>query len=325
MSWQPAQEPGDDSAPCPSLEAIIVPRARDLGGFEVRRALPSAKRQMVGPFIFWDQMGPAIFRAGSGLDVRPHPHIGLATVTYLFEGEILHRDSLGSIQPIRPGEVNWMTAGRGIAHSERTDEQIRAADRTMFGIQSWVALPARDEETDPGFFHHAESALPTLDAEGKRVRMITGSLYGLRSPVKTFSEMFYADADLQPGARIPLPAEHEERAIYVAQGSIEIAGDVHQAGRLLVFRPGDEITVTAVEHARILLLGGEPMDGPRHIWWNFVSSSKDRIDQAKADWKAGRFEPVPGETEFIPLPESGPAQSRDPDADKEGDKVAKYP
>lgn len=291
-----------EDSPNPSVETIIVPRARDLGGFEVRRALPSARRQMIGPFIFWDQMGPAVFKAGTGIDVRPHPHIGLATLTYLFEGQILHRDSLGSIQAIDPGEVNWMTAGRGIVHSERTAPEVRLSDAPLFGIQSWIALPERNEETDPGFAHHAAAALPTLEAEGKRVRIIAGSLYGETAPVKTFSEMVYADAALEPGASLPVPAEHVERAIYVAQGAIAIAGDRFEAGRLLVLRTGDAITVTAETAARVLIFGGEPMDGPRHIWWNFVSKSRDRIEQAKADWRAGRFEAVPGETEFIPLP-----------------------
>ncbi|QJE74039.1 pirin family protein [Aerophototrophica crusticola] len=307
MSWQPAQDPWDEAGMCPALEAVIVPRARDLGGFEVRRALPSAKRQMVGPFIFWDQMGPATFQPGTGIDVRPHPHIGLATVTYLFEGEIMHRDSLGTVQPIRPGELNWMTAGRGIAHSERTDTTLRGHANPMFGIQSWVALPERFEETDPGFAHFGAADLPVVEGEGKRARIIAGSLFGATSPAPSFSAMFYADVSLDPGAAVALPAEHEERAIYVAQGSITIAGDRHEAGQLLLFRPGDAITVRGPEAgqppARLLFLGGEPMDGPRHIWWNFVSSRKDRIDQAKADWKAGRFPAVPGEHEFIPLPD----------------------
>ena len=285
------------------LETVIVPRARDLGGFEVRRALPSSRRQMVGPFIFFDQMGPSEFLLGEGLDVRPHPHIGLATVTYLFRGEIMHRDSLGTALPIRPGAVNWMTAGHGIAHSERTSPGERARGARLFGIQSWVALPARVEETDPAFAHHEETALPVIDGEGKRIRLIAGTLFGRRSPVPTFSEMFYADALLDAGAQLPLDAGHEERGIYVAEGRIGVADDDFEAGQLLVFRPGDAITVTARATSRLMLLGGEPMDGPRHIWWNFVSSRKERIEQAKADWKAGRFDAVPGEIEFIPLPD----------------------
>jgi len=286
------------------FEAIVVPRTRDLGGgFEVRRVLPSAQRRTVGPFVFFDQMGPTALRPGTGLDVRPHPHIGLATVTYLFEGEILHRDSLGTVQPIRPGEVNWMTAGRGIVHSERTPPELRENGTRLFGIQTWVGLPREREEVDPSFVHHAEGELPMVDGEGKRVRLIAGALYGSRSPLAVFSDMFYADAALDGGVRLELPADNEERAIYIAEGSVDIAGEIFAAGRLLVFRPGAPVTLRAVGPARLLLLGGEPMDGPRHLWWNFVSSSKERIEQAKADWKQGRFAPVPGETEFIPLPE----------------------
>jgi len=286
-----------------TLETMIVARTGDIGGFEVRRALPSVKRRMVGPFVFLDQMGPAEFLIGHGLDVRPHPHIGLATVTYLFEGEIMHRDSLGTVQPIRPGAVNWMTAGSGIAHSERTAPELRAQGFNLFGIQAWVALPSSAEETAPTFVHYPAKGLPIIQGEGKTVRVIAGSLYGESSPVETPTATFYADAALEAGARIPLPADHEERAVYVAQGKIDIAGDSFEMGQLLVFRPGDEITITALTPARVMLLGGEPMDGPRHIWWNFVSSSMDRIEQAKADWKAGRFGAVPDDNEFIPLPE----------------------
>jgi redox-sensitive bicupin YhaK (pirin superfamily) len=286
-----------------TLETMIVARTGDIGGFEVRRALPSVKRRMVGPFVFLDQMGPAEFLIGHGLDVRPHPHIGLATVTYLFEGEIMHRDSLGTVQPIRPGALNWMTAGSGISHSERTAPELRAQGFNLFGIQAWVALPSNAEETSPAFVHHPASDLPIITGEGKTVRVIAGSLYGESSPVKTLTATFYADAALETGARIPLPADHEERAVYVAEGKIDIAGDSFEMGQLLVFRPGDEITITALTPARVMLLGGEPMDGPRHIWWNFVSSSQERIEQAKADWKAGRFGKVPDDNEFIPLPE----------------------
>jgi redox-sensitive bicupin YhaK (pirin superfamily) len=305
MSWRPCEDPiAGDRRSCEALDIVIVPRVRDLGGFNVRRALPSAKRQMVGPFIFWDQMGPAEFALGEGMDVRPHPHIGLATLTYLFEGEIVHRDSLGSAQAITPGDVNWMTAGKGIVHSERTAAEWRAkAGRRMFGIQSWIALPKAAEEAPPEFFHHGAASLPVIEDGGARVRIIAGGLYGQSSPVRTFSEMFYADAELERGAKLPLPAGHEERAIYIATGEVGIAGDRFEAGRLLVFRPGDEIAITAVAPSRLLLLGGEPMDGPRHIWWNFVSSSLERIEEAKEAWAQRRFAIVPGdETEFIPLP-----------------------
>lgn len=292
-------------APPPGLEHVIIPRAHDVGGFEVRRALPARERQMVGPFIFFDQMGPGEFLTGQGLDVRPHPHIGLSTVTYLFEGEILHRDSLGSAQPIRPGELNWMTAGRGIVHSERTDPATRDRAQRMFGIQSWVALPRDAEDSAPGFAHHAAAALPFVEDQGLRMRLIAGEGWGLRAPVTVSSPLFYADASLAPGARLPLPAEHEERGAYVVQGSVEVAGTWFEAGRMLVFRAGDALALTAgPQGARLLMLGGAVMDGPRYLYWNFVASSRERLEQAKADWKAGRFARVPGdEAEFIPLPE----------------------
>jgi hypothetical protein len=312
MSWQPTDEPTVATKPCPALDVVIVPRSRDIGGFEVRRALPSAQRRMVGPFVFYDQMGPATFKPGAGLDVRPHPHIGLATVTYLFDGEILHRDSLGSLQAIRPGDVNWMTAGRGIAHSERTGPKMRASGGGLSGIQAWVALPKRFEETEPAFAHHPAASLPVTEGDGVTLRLIAGTGFGLRAPVEVFSDMFYADAVLRAGARVTLPAEHEERAVYVASGRIDVAGKIFDAGQLLVFRAGDAIDLRADGPARVMLLGGEPMDGPRHIWWNFVSSSKDRIEQAKSDWKSGRFAPVPDETEFIPLPEEPPPAVRYP-------------
>jgi redox-sensitive bicupin YhaK (pirin superfamily) len=247
-------------------------------------------------------MGPSVLRPGSGLDVRPHPHIGLATITYLFRGEILHRDSLGTVQPIRPGEVNLMTAGRGIVHSERTPSELRPAGSTLFGIQAWIALPHGAEEIDPAFSHHGEDMLPLLEEDGIRLRLIAGELHGARSPVPTFTETLYADAALATGARLPVPPTVEERAIYLAEGEIEISGRRHAPGRLHVLRPGDTLVVRAITPARLLLLGGEPMDGPRFIWWNFVSSRQERIEQAKADWQAGRFAAVPGDDESIPLP-----------------------
>ena len=295
--------PGDATA-ADAIETVIVPRARDLGGFEVRRALPSAQRQMVGPFIFFDQMGPALMQPGQGIDVRPHPHIGLSTVTWLFDGSIYHRDSLGSSQPISPGELNWMTAGRGIVHSERTAPPDLALARKVFGIQSWVALPKQHEETAPAFDHVEAHKLPVIDERGISARIIAGSLYGATSPVKTHSDLFYADVQMAAGTALPLPVEHEERGAYVAEGQVEVAGQVFEEGRLLVFRPGDAITLRARTNARLMLLGGEPMDGPRYIWWNFVSSSKERIDAAKDDWKRARFAIVPGdEKDFIPLPD----------------------
>jgi len=284
------------------LEAIVIPQSRDLGGFAVRRVLPAIERRMVGPFVFFDQMGPAIFAPGTGIDVRPHPHIGLATVTYLFDGSILHRDSLGSVQEIRPGEINWMTAGRGIAHSERTGPAARAAGGLLAGIQSWVALPTEDEETAPGFAHHDGAALPVVAGEGKHVRVLVGAAYGVRSPVRTFSETLYADVALDPGARLAVAPEAAERALYLVDGTVEIAGEEFAPGRLLLLRPATEVVVSARSAARLMLLGGAPLDGPRHIWWNFVSSSRERIEQAKADWQAGRFPAVPGDSELIPLP-----------------------
>jgi redox-sensitive bicupin YhaK (pirin superfamily) len=304
MSWQPADDP-ECPAPPSGIELVIVPRAHDLGGFEVRRALPARERQMVGPFIFFDQMGPGEFLAGQGLDVRPHPHIGLATVTYLFGGSIMHRDSLGSQQPIVPGDVNWMTAGSGIAHSERTDAALRTHSNRLFGIQSWVALPKAVEETPADFAHHAAATLPVLDDRGTRLRLIAGEGWGISSPVSTHWPLFYADATLAPGASLPLPEQHEERGAYVVQGAVEVSGTRFEAGRMLLFRAGDRIGVTAgLQGARLLVLGGAVMDGPRFIFWNFVSSSRERIEQAKADWKAGRFAKVAGdEHELIPLPE----------------------
>jgi redox-sensitive bicupin YhaK (pirin superfamily) len=305
MSWQPCDDPKPgDSRACDQIEQVIVPRARDLGGFQVRRALPSAKRQMVGPFIFFDQMGPAEFLIGQGIDVRPHPHIGLATVTYLFEGEIYHRDSLGTAIAIRPGAVNLMTAGRGIVHSERETSEATQQTRRMFGLQAWAALPKSHEESAPAFAHHGVEELPRIEGDGKRVRLVMGSLYGEESPAVFPHPAFYAEAVLAPGAVLPLDAEYDERAVYVVSGEIDIAGDTFGPGQLLVFKPGDRISILANSNARLMLLGGEPMDGPRHIWWNFVSSSKDRIDAAKEDWKQGRYPLVPGdESEFIPLPE----------------------
>jgi redox-sensitive bicupin YhaK (pirin superfamily) len=259
---------------------------------------------MVGPFIFFDHFGPVEFRTGQGIDVRPHPHIGLATVSFLFDGEIIHRDSLGSAKAIHPGDVNLMTAGRGIVHSERTAPDHRAGGERLHGVQLWLAMPSGDEEIAPTFAHHDQADLPVVAGDGKIVRVVIGSLYGKRSPVPTLSDTIFADAALTPGAVLPIDAQAEERALYVAAGEIDIAGDRFAAGRLLVLRPGDPMSVTAASEARVILVGGAAMDGPRHIWWNFVSSRKERIEQAKADWKLSRFDTVPGdEAEFIPLPE----------------------
>jgi redox-sensitive bicupin YhaK (pirin superfamily) len=291
-----------------SLEVVVVPPIHDLGDqFKVRRALPSRDRRMVGPFVFLDQMGPHVFEPGRGLDVRPHPHIGLATVTYLFDGEIMHRDSLGSVQPIRPGEVNWMTAGRGIVHSERTGTELRGAGSSLFGLQCWVALPTRHEEIDPAFAHLGADELPVIEGEGATARIIAGSFFGQKAPVATLSDLFYVDLQLKPGARIAMPAEYSEQALYVVEGELDLGRDgVFAAGQLLVLKPKAQVTLAAGGNApaRVMLLGGEPMDGPRYLSWNFVSSSSDRIEQAREDWRKMAFPQVPGETEFIPLPDN---------------------
>jgi redox-sensitive bicupin YhaK (pirin superfamily) len=302
-----ALPPGDEP------QQVVAAPTRDLGdGFRVRRALPTAHLRNVGPFVFFDQMGPVQFDAGHGLDVRPHPHIGLATVTYLFEGEILHRDSLGTVQSIRPGAVNWMTAGRGIVHSERTPKAVREQGGRVLGIQLWVALPREHEEDAPSFAHTPAEDLPLLADHGVKLRVVIGELFGARSPVKVLSQMFYAAAELEDGARLPLPAAHAERGVYVAEGALEVAGTAHPAGTLLSFRKESAVTLRASGPARVLLLGGESLDAPRHIWWNFVSSSRDRIEAAKADWRAGTMGAVPGETERIPLPDDPPPPVRYP-------------
>ncbi|MFC3570133.1 pirin family protein [Paracoccus simplex] len=311
MSWNPTQNPDcPDRQGLESIETLIIPRARDLGGFEVRRALPAPRRQMVGPFIFFDQMGPAEFLTGGGIDVRPHPHIGLATVTYLYQGAFQHRDSTGADQMVHPGEVNWMIAGKGVTHSERTSEAMRKQPGSLFGIQTWVALPEQAEDRDASFEHHGKEALPFLEDGGKQVRLILGAAWGARAPVKTFTETFYADVVLAPGASLPLPDDHEDRGVYVVEGGILVAGDSFPAGRMMVFRPGDRISLKAGEAgARLMVLGGETMNGPRYISWNFVASSQERIDAAKqawaqGDWQHGRFQLPPGDDgEFIPLPD----------------------
>ena len=289
------------------IELVIDGRKRDLGGFEVERILPYAKHRMVGPFIFLDHMGPAMFAPEHGIDVRPHPHIGLSTVTYLFEGEIFHRDNLGSALAIRPGEVNWMTAGRGIVHSERTEPKMLATGQRMHGMQAWVALPDQAEETDPAFHNHGPDDLPTYESpDGLWARLIAGKAFGAEAKVQTHSPMFYVHWRLRPGASAGLPAEYPERAAFVASGAVEVDGHTYRTGQMLVFAPGETVTFTGVEPADIMLLGGEPV-GERFIWWNLVSSSQDRIDQAKADWKAGRMPLPPGDDhEFIPLPNDPP-------------------
>lgn len=292
-----------DSSELVSL--VIEPRARDVGGFDVRRVLPYMRRRTVGPFIFFDHMGPVDFPPGQGIDVRPHPHIGLATVTYLFEGEIFHRDSLGVEQAIQPGAVNWMVAGRGIVHSERTAPEERARAGRLNGIQSWIALPVSHEESEPSFQHHPADSLPVIEGDGVRMCLIAGAAYGKRSPVKTPSDMFYLDAQLSAGAELVLPDEYEERALYVAEGKLQLSdGSEINEGTMAVFHPSVEVKVSTQEETRVMLLGGAPLDGKRHLWWNFVASTPERLEQARADWKEGRFDKVPGDDEFIPLPEN---------------------
>jgi hypothetical protein len=294
------------------IELVIESHKKDLGGFEVGRVLPFAKKRMVGPFVFLDHMGPATFAAGQGIDVRPHPHIGLSTVTYLFDGQIFHQDNLGYEQAIRPGEVNWMTAGRGIVHSERTELPLRQAGQSMHGMQAWVALPVENEEDNPAFLHHGPEDLPTYEYGGLWGRLIAGSAYGAEAKVKTHSPMFYIHWELQPGVTGGLPSEHKERAAFVARGTIEVDGREFSGGQMLVFAAGSDPKITAKTQATVMLLGGEPL-GPRIIWWNLVSHSADRIEQAKADWKAGRMPLPPHDNqEFIPLPDTPPPPPAEP-------------
>ncbi|QOG07223.1 pirin family protein [Aureimonas sp. OT7] len=311
MSWNPAIDPGcPDEVGFDAIETLIVPRSRDLGGFQVRRALPAPKRQMVGPFIFFDQAGPAEFLTGQGVDVRPHPHIGLGTVTYLYRGDFHHRDSTGADQTIRPGELNWMVAGRGVTHSERTSAAARSGPSSLLGIQTWLALPESHEDMVPTFEHHGREALPVIEDRGAQVRLILGSAYGETAPATMYSQTFYADVKLAAGGLLPMPDDHEDRGIYIVEGSISVAGQDFEAGRMMVFRPGDRITVAAGDRgARLMILGGATLPGPRYIWWNFVASSQERIEEAKAEWRAqnwgkGRFDlPVDDRDEHIPLPD----------------------
>ncbi len=304
MSFFPGIDPAPgDRAASDAIETMIVASAKDIGGFEVRRALPTARRRMVGPFIFFDEMGPAILRPGQMLDVRPHPHIGLATVTYLFDGKIRHRDSLGTEMVIAPGDVNLMTAGRGIVHSERTPEELRGGPMAISGLQTWIALPEAVEDMAPAFSNTGVSLLPTANSGGVSLRVIMGEFAGLKAPTPTYSDTVYVDARLDAGARLQLPGTIEERAIYVLSGEVDISGDAFDAHKLLVFKPGDEIIVAAKTEAHFVILGGASIGSKRYVWWNFVSSSQEKIEQAKEEWRGGRFDIVPGdEDEFIPLP-----------------------
>ncbi|MCZ7860109.1 pirin family protein [Agrobacterium salinitolerans] len=306
MSFFPGNDPvAGDAFACDAIENLIIPRTSDIGGFAVRRALPTRQRRLVGPFIFFDRMGPAILKAGEALDVKPHPHIGLSTVTYLFDGEIKHRDSLGTELVIRPGDINLMTAGRGIVHSERTPENLRGHPLSMSGLQTWLALPDNMEEIAPAFAHTAKEDMPLIDIKGASGRVVIGEFEGLTSPVSAFTDTLYVDLTLEPGVKFPFSADHEERAIYILSGSLDVAGDIFATDQLLVFRPGDDITLQAGSNGcHIMIFGGAALNERRYIWWNFVSSSKERIEQAKQEWRTGRFDIVPGdEEEFVPLPE----------------------
>lgn len=282
----------------------LAPRSHDLGGgFTVKRLLPQAARRSVGPFVFFDHIGPAELDPAHPMAVRPHPHIGLATVTYLWEGAIMHRDSLGYAQEILPGDVNWMTAGRGIVHSERTPERLLGKPQRMHGLQTWVALPKEHEEAAPAFAHHPAASLPVVELPGVRLHVVAGDAFGERSPVQVLARTLYVSIELTAGAALSIPAEHAERALYAVEGELTLDGEALPLEHLLVLEPGTEPLLRAACDARVMLLGGEPLDGPRHVWWNFVSSSRERIEQAKADWREGRLGQVPGETESIPLPE----------------------
>lgn len=285
------------------MTTVVAPRVHDLGGFQVRRAVPSIQARSVGPFVFVDHMGPAVFQPGQGIDVRPHPHIGLATVTFLWAGRIGHRDTLGTIQDIGPGDVNWMTAGRGIAHSERTPAALREGGQPLHGMQTWVALPKSVEEIAPAFHHHPAATLPRIERPGALLRVVAGRGYGEESPVHVFADTLYIAIDLAPDAEIELDARHRQRALYVLDGDAQLDGADIPAMHLVVLDDGVSHRLRAKTPVKAMLLGGEPLDGPRHLWWNFVASSKERIEQAKHDWLVGNFGDVPGETEFIPLPE----------------------
>ncbi|MFL2546156.1 MAG: pirin family protein [Candidatus Rariloculaceae bacterium] len=287
----------------PAIELLLKSDEKDLGEFSVRRTLPSRRRQRVGPFIFFDHMGPVNFAPGTGVSVRPHPHIGLATVTYLFEGEILHRDSLGYVQAIQPGAVNWMIAGRGIVHSERTPPEMIADGSPLHGLQAWVAVPTDQEESDPSFVHYPDGDIPVVERPGVSVRVLAGSAFGETSPVVTSSETLYLAAELAADAELEIPTDATERAVYVASGEIELGETTLETGMLAVLTADAEAGIRALSDAQVMILGGEPLEGKRYIYWNLVSSSRERIDQAKDDWRNDRFDKVPGETEFIPLPE----------------------
>lgn len=304
MSWHPSEDAVCDATDtCDFVKLVIRPKEHDIGGLTVRRSLPVKECPMVGPFIFFDQMGPAVVPADAPINVRPHPHIGLATLTWLVEGAIMHRDSLGYAQEIHPGEVNWMTAGRGIVHSERTPEHLLGKAQSLSGLQVWMALPRDHEETEPSFQHYKAADIPCFSCEGVRAVVVAGTAWGVTSPVSVYSETLYVDVRMEAGADVEIEARHEERAVYLLSGQVRIGNDRYTPGEMIVLRPGPSVPVVASEDTHLVIIGGAPMDGPRIKWWNLVSSRRDLIDRAKRDWKEGKFPKVPGdEDEFIPLP-----------------------
>lgn len=304
MSVRDCEEPVCVESAESAIRQVIEPKEKDLGGFVVRRVLPAAAQRRVGPFIFFDHMGPSTFPPGEGVNVRPHPHIGLSTLTYLFDGEIMHRDSLGYVQPIEPGAVNWMTAGRGIVHSERTSDEFLAREYLLHGIQIWIALPDGEEEAEPDFQHYPAGSLPTMNGDGMAMTLVAGEAYGERAPVNVHSPLFYLHVDLDAGAAFDMPGGYEDRAVYVVEGEIATGGQTFSPGQMVIFEPGGTPAVSAKANARLIAIGGEPLGSDRFVWWNFSSSSRERIEQAKRDWTEGKFDPVPDDSdEFIPLPD----------------------
>lgn len=303
MSWQETNDASCENKNCSGIKTVIRPKAKDIGGFEVRRALPSVEARTVGPFIFFDQMGPTVFGPGEGIDVRPHPHIGLATLTWLIDGEIMHRDSLGYEQPIRPGEVNWMTAGNGIVHSERTPDDVRARGHALLGLQVWMALPEDKQEIDPSFQHYDASSLSRVDLDGCKITVVAGDAWGTKSPVAVYSRTLYADIQMSADASLDIPAQHEERAIYVIKGSVTLGNEQINEATMVILREGEEVPVTTPGGAHIALIGGDKLKKPRRLFWNFAHADMAKIEEAKQRWKNGGFDPVPGDDEFIPLPE----------------------
>lgn len=308
MSWQLAEVPDcNDDTQCDPVALVLTPKAHDIGAFEVKRALPSRRQRMIGPFIFFDQMGPVVFEGDQAMDVRPHPHIGISTITWLFEGEIQHKDSLGYTLNIKPGEVNWMTAGKGIVHSERSPQSQRGVNAPLGGIQAWVALPIDKEEIEPAFYHYTADQIPQFNENGVKISLIVGEAFGQVSPVITQSPTLYAEINLEPGKTFVIPDIAEERGLYIYEGTLSIAGTTFDEGSMIVLVPGMAVEILATAQTRLMLLGGEAFteenEGKRHLYWNFVSSRKERIEQAKEDWRNGRFDGVDGDEEFIPLPE----------------------